>query len=192
MATLSQVGIAGVGNGILMPKLKNKWRVTFVGIGANQGDSKDLSLQAVNLTRPNLTFEEVPLHRYNSTSYIAGKHVWEPMTLTVEDDITGKASQIIQNQLEAQQKLIGADGPWLATAATASQYKFGAIIEMLDGDERVTERWKMEGCWIMTVDYGDLDYAASEASTITVTMRFDHARQELEGTKLGTAVGGTV
>lgn len=192
MATLSQVGIAGVGNGILMPKLKNKWRVTFAGIGANQGDSKDLSLQAVNLTRPNLTFEEVPLHRYNSTAYVAGKHVWEPMTLTVEDDIGGKASQIIQNQLETQQKLIGADGPWLASAATASSYKFGTTLEMLDGDERVTEKWKMEGCFIMTVDYGDVDYSSSEASTITLTIRFDHARQELEGQGLETALGGNI
>jgi hypothetical protein len=29
MATLSQVGIPGVGFGILMPKLKNKWRYFF-------------------------------------------------------------------------------------------------------------------------------------------------------------------
>jgi len=192
MATLSQTGIAGVGNGILMPKLKNRWRVTFAGIGGNAADSKDLSMQATNITRPNLTFEEVPIHRYNSTAYVAGKHTWEPLTLTVEDDVTGKASQVIQNQLELQQKLIGADGPWLATAATASAYKFGTILELLDGDERVLEKWKVEGCFLMTVDYGELDYSASEAMTIALTIRFDHARQELSGQGLETAIGGTL
>lgn len=194
MATLSQVGIPGVGNGMLMPKLKNKWRVTFQNIGAGgSSNAADLSMQAVNVTRPNLTFEEVPIHRYNSTAYVAGKHTWEPSTLTVEDDITGTASQVIQDQLELQQRLIGAqDGAWLASASTASGYKFGTKLEMLDGKDRVVEAWILEGCFIMTSDWGEVDYSASEAATITLTLRFDHARQELKKLGLGTAIGGNV
>ncbi len=193
MATLSQVGIPGVGNGILMPKLKNRWRVTFQNIGAGQnGSSNDLSMQAITVTRPNLSFEEVKLDRYNSSAYIAGKHTWEPLSLTVQDDINGKASRIIQNQLEAQQKLIGADGPWLNAASTASAYKFGIKLDMLDGNELVTERWLLEGCYIASNDWGDLDYAASEAVAITLSIRFDHARQELEQLGLGSALGGNI
>jgi len=193
MATLSQAGIPGVGNGILMPKLKNRWRVTFVGIGASAGgNSADLSMQAVTVTRPNLTFEQIKLDRYNSSAYIAGKHEWEPCNLVVQDDITGKASGIIRNQLEAQQKLIGADGPWLATAATASAYKFGMKLEQLDGNETVVEQWLLEGCFIAGSDFGDLDYSTAEAVTITLQVRFDHARQVLEQLGLGTAIGGTL
>lgn len=193
MATLSQVGIPGVGNGILMPKLKNRWRVTFQNIGAGQnGNSSDLSMQAITVTRPNLSFEEVKLDRYNSSAYVAGKHTWEAMSLTVQDDVNGKASHIIQNQLEAQQKLIGADGPWLNAASSASAYKFGVKLDLLDGNEQVTERWLVEGCYIASADYGDLDYAASEAVAITLSIRFDHARQELEQLGLGTAIGGTL
>lgn len=190
MATLSQVGIAGVGNGMLHPKLKHKWRVTFAGMGGSGVDSKDLSLQAVNVTRPNLSFEEVPIHRYNSVAYVLGKHSFEPITLTVEDDITGRAGKVVQAQLEMQQKLIGADGAWLASAATASAYKFGTILELLDGNEQVVETWRVEGCMLTAVDFGDLDYSASESATITMTVRFDHARQELGGESLGTALNG--
>jgi len=193
MATLSQAGIPGVGNGILMPKLKNRWRVTFVGIGASAGgNSADLSMQAVTITRPNLTFEQIKLDRYNSSAYIAGKHEWEPCNLVVQDDITGKASGILRNQLEAQQKLIGADGPWMATAATASAYKFGMKLEQLDGNETVVEQWLLEGCFIAGSDFGDLDYSTAEAVTITLQVRFDHARQVLEQLGLGTAIGGTL
>lgn len=193
MATLSQAGIPGVGNGILMPKLKNRWRVTFVGIGASAGgNSADLSMQAVTVTRPNLTFEQIKLDRYNSSAYIAGKHEWEPCNLVVQDDITGKASGILRNQLEAQQKLIGADGPWMATAATASAYKFGMKLEQLDGNETVVEQWLLEGCFIAGSDFGDLDYSTAEAVTITLQVRFDHARQVLEQLGLGTAIGGTL
>src|SRR5690606_34824461 len=107
MATLSQIGIPGVGNGVLMPQLKNRWRALFQGIGLNQFDSKDLSMQLVNFTKPNLEFDEIPIHRYNSTVYVGGKHVWQPMTNMLEHDINQKAAAVIQAQLEAQQKLIG-------------------------------------------------------------------------------------
>jgi hypothetical protein len=193
MATLSQVGIPGVGNGILMPKLKNRWRVTFVGIGASAGgNSADLSMQAITVSRPNLTFEQIKLDRYNSTAYIAGKHEWEPCALVVQDDITGKASGIVRNQLEAQQKLIGADGPWLATAATASAYKFGMKLDLLDGNETVVEQWLLEGCFLAGADFGEMDYGASEAVTISLQVRFDHARQNLEQLGLGTALAGFI
>ena len=193
MATLSQVGIPGAGNGILQPKLKNRWQVRFIGIArAANISGKDLTAQAINVTRPQLEFEEVQLDRYNSRAYVAGKHTWSPMTLTVEDDVTGQASYVIQAQLETQQRLIGADGPWLNAEPTASGYKFAARLEMLDGNEASVETWILEGCFIQAVDYNDLDYSTSEAAQIALTIRFDHARQELAGQGYGTAIGGTV
>lgn len=189
MATLGQIGIPGVGNGILHPKHKNRWRITFAGM-AGAAATADLSLQAISASRPSLTFEEIKLDRYNSTAYIGGKHSWDPLTVTVEDDITGRASIVVQQQLEMQQKLIGADGAWLNASSSASGYKFATKLEMLDGNEGVIETWRMEGCWIQNSNYGDLDYSASEAVTIALTVRFDHARQDLTGSGLGTALGG--
>ena len=59
MATLSQAGIAGVGNGILHPKHKNRWRVLFTGLGGNLGASagvpNDLSMQVITVTRPRVS-----------------------------------------------------------------------------------------------------------------------------------------
>ena len=160
--------------------------------GAN-GPGKDLTAQAVTISRPNLSFEEVKLDRYNSTAYVAGKHSWEPVSLTVEDDITGLASTVVQQQLETQQRLIGADssnGQWLNAEPTASGYKFAMKLEMLDGNEAVVETWKLEGCFIQACDWGEMDYSASEAAQINLTIRFDHAFQELGGQGYGTAIGG--
>lgn len=193
MATLSQTGIPGVGNGVLHPKQGNRFRVLFQNIGVGgPGQSTDLSMQVVTCSRPSISFDEIPLHRYNSVVYIAGKHSWEPLSLTIEDDITGRASQIIQNQMESQQKLIGGTGPWLNATPTASGYKFGTTLEMLDGNETVTERWKLEGCIIMSVDYGSLDYSAADAVQISLSIRFDHGRNELAGQGYGTAIGGNL
>lgn len=157
-------------------------------------NSRDLTMQTTNLTLPNLTFEEVTLHRYNSTAYVAGKHSWEAITVTVEDDITGLAATVVKNQLETQQRIIGADldGRWLNTAATGSDYKFGIKIDQLDGDEGVVQTWILEGAQIMNADFGDRDYSASEAATITMQIRFDHARHIESGSGYGTALGGSV
>ena len=145
------------------------------------------------MSRPNLSFEEVKLDRYNSTAYVAGKHSWDPLNLTVEDDITGLAATLVQQQLETQQRLIGADssnGQWLNAEPTASGYKFGLKLELLDGNEGVVEVWKLEGAWIQSADWGELDYSASEALQISLTIRFDHAYQEIAGQGYGTALGG--
>lgn len=155
-------------------------------------NSRNLTMQATTVTRPQLEFEEVTINRYNSTAYIAGRHTWSSMNLTVEDDITGLASRVVKGQLETQQRLIGVDldGRWLNTGATGSDYKFGVKLEMMDGDEGVVESWVLEGVFIQAADFGDMDYSASEAATIQLTLRYDHARTIDNGEGYGTALGG--
>jgi hypothetical protein len=155
-------------------------------------NSRNLTMQATTVTRPSLTFNEVTIHRYNSTAYVAGKHEWAAMNLTVEDDITGLASKVVKGQLETQQRLVGVDldGRWLNTAATGSDYKFGVKLEMLDGDEGVVESWLLEGVFLQSADFGDADYSASEAMTIQMVLRFDHARSITAGEGYGTALNG--
>ena len=187
MATINDIGIPGVSSGILQPKMKNKWRVTFANLGGG-ADSQPVSAQAVTVTRPVLSFEEVQLDRYNSRAWVAGKHMFEPMTLTFEDDLTSQVGQVLQEQLQNQQFLIGAEGQFLATAGEGSQYKFVTYLDLLDGNEQVVEKWTVEGCFIQNIDYMDLDYAASEAVQITVTVRYDHARQDNGGYDQGQGV----
>ena len=178
MATLSNFGIPLVGNGILHPKHQDRWRVLFTNIGG-KADSKNLSFQCTKVQRPELTFEEVELHRYNSRAWVAGKHNWSECAISLEDDLTGTATQIIRAQLQKQKWLIGVDGPWLRTAPTGASYKFPLQIEMLDGNEFVVERWFLDGCWIKSSKYGELDYKSNEQVVIDLSLRYDNARQEI-------------
>lgn len=187
MATINDIGIPGVGSGILHPKHKNRWRVTFANMGGG-ADSQPVSMQAITVARPKLTFEEIELHRYNSRSWVASKHSWDEMALTVEDDVTSTASTVIQAQLQKQQWLIGAEGQWLAAAGEGSLYKFVTYLDMLDGNDQVIEKWTVEGCWIKSADYGELDYAANEKVTIALSIRYDHARQTLGGYTQGPGI----
>jgi hypothetical protein len=186
MATLSQAGIPLSGGGILHPKQRNRWQVKFVGLG--NGTGINITRQLTQVNRPQVEFEEIALHRYNSIAFIAGKHSWQATSLTLEDDLTGLASAAVQSQLEKQQRLIGADGTngqWLNAAPTASAYKFGLELQQLDGNETATEIWYLEGCWLVSADYGELDYTSGEAVTIQLSVRFDHARQQLNPSASG-------
>lgn len=188
MSTINDIGIPGVGTGILHPKQRNRWRVTFANLGGGT-DSQPLSMQVVTMNRPSLSFEEVPLHRYNSVAYVAGKHSWEDCSISFEDDVSGTASRVIQEQLQRQQWLIGAEGQWLAAAAEGSVYKFVTYLDMLDGNEQVIERWVLEGCWFKAVNYTDLDFASSDAVKIDCTIKYDHARQDIGGYQGDTRYG---
>ena len=44
MSTINDIGIPGVGSGILQPRQKNRWRVTFANLGGG-ADSQPLSMQ---------------------------------------------------------------------------------------------------------------------------------------------------
>ena len=187
MATIQDIGIPGVGTGILHPKQKNRWRITFANLGGG-ADSQPVSMQATKVTRPKFKHEKVTLHRYNSVSYVAAKHSFEPMNLTIEDDVASTASSVVQAQLQKQQWVIGAEGQWLAAAGEGSLYKFVTYLEQLDGSDQVIERWIIEGCWLEDVDWGEVGYENGDAIEIQITISYDNARQVLGGYNKGNGI----
>jgi hypothetical protein len=197
MANLANFGVPGAGAGILHPRLRHKFRVTFTGLGnlVPGTNSRNLTMQVVTVGLPSIKWNMVEVKRYNSTSYIAGKHEWDPIDLTVEDDVSGLAATVVKAQLETQQRIVGSDlnGRWLNTAATGSDYKFSMKIDQLDGDETVLQYWILEGVQITDAKFGDRDYTDNgTAATIDMSLRFDHARHVESGLTLGTALGGQV
>lgn len=195
MATINDIGIplpGGTGLGILQPKLKNRWMVQFINLGTGGVSSRELSMQCVTVSRPKITFHDVELHRYNSVSWVAGKHTYEPLTMTIQDNYSNGAAKAIQSQTERQQKLIGADsGQFLATAPDGATYKFAVKLTMLDGGSQVLEEWNYEGCFLTGVDGGEMDYTSNDPATIALTIRFDNAFQVFtSGPSTGQALGG--
>lgn len=184
MALYSDFGVTQTDNGFLQPKLKNRWRVEFVGLGGPRAgrtgdlDQQALTIQAVTVDRPKISWDEVQLDRYNSRGWIAAKHTWQPINITFEDDVGGRVTRLIQSQNEKMQRMIApAPGRLLNTAVAGEDYKFSTRLILLDGDETPLEVWNTNGCWFQNIDYGDLDYAASEQVRIVATIRFDHANQ---------------
>lgn len=175
MSTLNDIGIPGVGTGGLQPMQKHLFKVTFSNFGGGV-DTQPLSLMIMTATLPNIDFEEIQLDRYNSRVYIPGKHTFDPMTITVQEDLASGVGRAIQAQMDRQKLLIGAAGQFLATSPDGSSLKFKTLIDLLDGNQTVLATWVYEGCWIKTLDHQELDYAAGADTVIyTMTVRYDMA-----------------
>ena len=186
--------------GLLMPKLKYRFRVTLQNFGVSK-PTTELTKQVVDVTRPKVTFDEIVIDVYNSKVKLAGKHSWGDMTLTLRDDVTGAVSKLVGEQLQKQ-----FDFYEKAAAASGIDYKFTTVIEMLDGgnganDANVLETWEVDGCFVSDADYQGLDYKTSEPVQIALTIKFDNAIQvgasgqplgvgEAVGRTLGTLITG--
>ena len=176
MATLNKFGVP-LGSdgqegrkGILQPKLKYRFRVRTVNFGPTT-DQINLTQQVMNVTKPQVTQEEVLIELYNSKAWVAGKHTWNPITLVVRDDITNAVSKLVGFQMQKQINHFEQTAP-----AAGVNYKFNMMIETLDGGNVVVqERWDLEGCWLQDVNFDTLDYTANEVQSITMSVRFDNA-----------------
>jgi len=184
------VGSAGEGGvqGMLMPKLKYRFRVFFENLGVSK-PTTELTKQVVSVTRPNLTFEEIALPVYNSTLKLAGRHTWADITCSVRDDATGEVSRLIGEQLQKQMDFLE-----MASASAGIDYKFTTKIEILDGgngafDPVVLESWALYGCYLKGANYGDLNYSSNEAATVEMTIAYDNANQTPTGSGVGAEIG---
>ena len=175
--------------GLLMPKLKYRFRVTFLNLGITQ-PTTELTKQVVSFARPNVTFENIDLPIYNSTIRLAGKHVWQDIACEVRDDAGGNVSRLVGEQLQKQ-----LDFMEQSSAASGIDYKFTTVFEVLDGGNGANtpvalETWTILGCYLQGVNYNDANYGSNEAMTVAMTIRYDNALQTTTGADVG--VGATI
>ena len=173
--------------GLLMPKLKYRFRVTFLNFGVSN-PATELSKQVMDFTRPNLNFNPITLDVYNSKMYLQGKPEWQPITINIRDDVNGAVSALVGEQIQKQ-----FDFAEQASAYSGIDYKFQTIFEVLDGGNgaitpNVLETWELYGCFISEVNYNNFDYKDNEPATITLQIRYDNALQTPLGTGVGTSV----
>ena len=177
--------------GLLMPKLKYRFRAVFENFGVSTPRT-ELTKQVMDFTRPSVTFDEIQLDVYNSRLYLAGKHAWEMVTVNLRDDASGGIAKLVGEQLQKQ-----LDFMEQASAASGIDYKFTTRCEILDGgngtaEPIVLETWELYGCYLNNVNYNDLNYAESAPVTITMQIRFDNAVQTPIGSGVGAEIARTV
>jgi hypothetical protein len=188
MANLAKFGVPLDGNklGILHPKQKYRFRVVWQNFGENNG-LREMTANVVTVTRPKITYNEVQLDSYNSVAWIMGKHTFDPIEITLRDDITNSVISSVGAQVQKQMN------HFEQTSAVAGiNYKFSMEIHSLDGtDNDQLESWVLDGCWIASAAYGDGEYASGDQNMVTLSILFDNATNVSgPNTNDGTTVGG--
>ena len=184
-------GQSATNQGLLMPKLKYRFRVLLDNFGVTK-PTTELTKQVMTVNRPQVQFESNTIDVYNSKIFYAGKHTWQAIQMTVRDDVSGAVSRLVGEQVQKQFDMLEQ-----VSAASGSDYKFTMRVELLDGgngaqDPNVLETFELYGCFLTDVNYNELTYAESAPVDITMSIQYDNALQ-LNGAGnpngIGTFVG---
>lgn len=191
MAILTNFGVPvpGASGTTLMPKLQYRFRVTFHNL-AGSDKASEISRNIVSVSRPAMDHDDVTIDMYNSKVRLAGKHTWQDITLVIRDDVSSEVVKLLGQQLNTQ-----VDHADQTSAQAGGDYKFGMTIETLDGSQdagagAVLDQWHLAGCFIPSLQYGDLNYGTSDAVQITATIRFDNASNHIGAGGVDVLSGG--
>ena len=183
ITSLNNIGIpttnaAGSTQVLLMPKLKYRFRALFVGFGVDT-TTTELTKQVVDIKRPNVNFNPITIEVYNSKVFLQGKPEWQETTVNFRDDATGAVSKLVGQQIQKQ-----FDFHEQSSARSGIDYKFQLVYDILDGGNgnttpSVLESWELDGCFLSSVDYGDMAYNSSDPVQIACNIKFDNAIQTI-------------
>lgn len=174
----SSGGQGASNTGILMPKLKYRFRVVFTGFGADASSQTELTKQVMSAGRPSVQFENVELSIYNSKINYAGRYTWADVQIVLRDDSSNYVTKLVGQQIQKQFDFFEQ-----SSAASGADYKFTTWIEVLDGGNgashapNVIERFQMYGCYLQNTQYQQGDYKTSDPMDITLTIKYDNALQ---------------
>ena len=196
IASLSKLSVpvpqGNQSQGLLMPKLKYRFRVLFEGFGVSSSRT-ELTKQIVSAGRPQVTFDQVELHVYNSRVKYAGKHTWEDVSIVIRDDATNQVMTLVGEQLQKQFDFFEQQ-----SASAGIDYKFVTRIELLDGangnqfnNTNVLESFVLYGCYLKQAQYQQADYSSSDPMDITLSIAYDNALQSGKN-GLGVGIGAAV
>lgn len=120
-------------------------------------------------SRPKITQDNTEIQFLNTSTYVVGRYKWDPINLKLRDPIGPSASQAIMEWVRLHSESVtGRQG-------YAAGYKRDVEIEMLDPNGVVVSKWILKNAWIVSADFGQLDYSSSELSTIDIQLQYDYA-----------------
>ena len=146
----------------------------------------------MNITRPTASFENQVIDVYNSKINVLGKHTWDPVTINLRDDVNGEMTRRVGEQMQKQFDFFEQ-----MSSVSGVDYKFTTKYEVLDGGNGATspvvlETWELYGCYILNVNYNEMDYTASDPASISLSIQFDNALNTPIETGIGAQIGRTI
>jgi hypothetical protein len=145
------------------PKKQNRFILRFPSsLGLNEW-------QVVSASRPNIKIGEVEIPFLNTSTWVAGRFTWEPITVKFKDPIGPSSAQALMEWVRLHAESV------TGRMGYAAGYKKDVELELLDPAGVVVEKWILQGTMITDANFGPLDYKAEDIAEIDVVLRFDRA-----------------
>ena len=143
------------------PKKKNRFILRFPSsLGINEWYVESTS-------RPNISIGSVEIPFLNTSTYVAGRFVWNTINVTFRDPIGPSAAQALMEWTRLHAESV--TGRMGYTAG----YKKDIDLEMLDPTGVVVEKWILQGTFLTDVNFNDLSYGDEGIANIAATLRPD-------------------
>lgn len=115
--------------------------------------------------RPSMKINSVVIQYMNEQNYVAGRYNWDEMQLTFIDPIGPSTSQQLMEWVRLHaESLTGRMG-------YAAGYKKNILLKALDPTGIEVEKWFLEQCSIVTIDFGENSYEDDALIMPTLTIQ---------------------
>jgi hypothetical protein len=143
------------------PKRQNRFILRFPSsLGINEWFVESTA-------RPQITIGSTEIQFLNTSTYVAGRFVWNPINVVFRDPIGPSAAQALMEWVRlCAESVTGRMG-------YAAGYKKNVDLEMLDPTGVVVEKWILEGVFLTDVNFNALSYGTDDIAKINATMRPD-------------------
>ena len=143
------------------PKRQNRFIIRFdSSLGINEW-------YVESAARPSLTVNATEIQFLNTSTYVAGRFTWGTINVKFRDPIGPSASQALMEWVRlCAESVTGRMG-------YAAGYKKDVYLEMLDPTGVVVEQWRLEGCFLTSVNFDSLSYSTDALASISATLRMD-------------------
>jgi len=115
--------------------------------------------------RPSMKINSVAIPYMNEQTYVMGRYTWDTVSVTFLDPIGPSTSQILMEWVRlGAESLTGRMG-------YAAGYQKNIILTSLDPTGVEIEKWTLEKCQIVSIDFGENDYGSDELTNITLELQ---------------------
>ena len=173
------------------PKRKFRWRVSFgdANKGTQVGDGTGVIWFAKSVTKPEMTVGDTEHKFLGHTFKYPGSVMWNDLEVTLVDPASPDAARQTLQILHAagyrfpdKDYLTGPDALKTMSKGQSTDALKPFIIEQLDADGQVVEKWQLHNPFVTKVGFGDLDYGVDDLSEISLTIKYDWASFDPDAT----------
>jgi len=117
--------------------------------------------------KPKLAIGETEITYMNSSSWVAGRAVWEAIDISFIDVIGPSTTQKVMEWVRLHFE------PSTGRMGYAVGYKKNLVLKGLDPVGAEVEKWTLVGCMITSAEFDDYDYSSDDIAAVNITVRPD-------------------